>query len=59
MKNGHDFNGIKAAESGSGIPVEVVNADVVVTETETLLPKKHNKPALIVTKESLRRPSKS
>ena len=54
--NGEKAETIKSAENQNGS--DVTNAEVVVTETETLLPKKDNKPALIVTKESSsRRPS--
>ena len=45
----------KRDSAGSGTippPETITNAEVMVTETETLLPKKDNKPALIVTKET-------
>ena len=39
-------------DAGSSASDTIPNAEVMVTETETLLPKKDNKPALIVTKET-------
>ena len=61
-------NNREHARSGSlsaDVKNNITQAEVIVTETETLLPKKDNKPALIVTKESFsttngnRRPSTS
>ena len=45
-------SGIGSKDAGSSTSDTIANAEVMVTETETLLPKKDNKPALIVTKET-------
>ena len=45
-------SGVGQKDAGSSASDTIANAEVMVTETETLLPKKDNKPALIVTKET-------
>ena len=45
-------SGVGQKDAGSSASDTIPNAEVMVTETETLLPKKDNKPALIVTKET-------
>ena len=53
VKNGSNGGSANAVDKDN----KTENDQVLVTETETLLPKQDNKPALVVTKES-RRPSK-
>ena len=64
VKNGGHISGLTSgAEKAAASAAEAAEKNtasgphVLVTETETLLPKQDNKPALVVTKES-RRPSK-
>jgi len=64
LKSSNSTQSHLSVKNGNGGSANAVNKDnkteadqVLVTETETLLPKQDNKPALVVTKES-RRPSK-
>jgi len=47
-----------SSDAVAAAQAEVNNEAEVITETETLLPKRDNKPALVVTKETSKRPSK-